>query len=80
MSSQVHDFDAREGGWFRISRTYDAPIGAGRSAPRTDPYHGPFSQLVPNELVVEQLEFESADPALRRVMTMTTTLTANASS
>jgi hypothetical protein len=31
-------------------------------------------KLVPNEQVVEVFEFETADPALRGVMTMTTTL------
>jgi uncharacterized protein YndB with AHSA1/START domain len=75
MSSQVHEFDAREGGGFRVSLTYEAPEATGKSAPHTDTYHGHFRKLVPNEQVVEVLEFETADPALRGVMTMTTTLT-----
>jgi uncharacterized protein YndB with AHSA1/START domain len=75
MSSHVHEFDAREGGPFRVSLTYDAPVGTGKSAPHTDTYHGHFVKLVPNEQVVEVFEFETADPALRGVMTMTTTLT-----
>ncbi|MEV5430893.1 SRPBCC domain-containing protein [Streptomyces sp. NPDC052701] len=75
MSSQVHEFDAREGGRFRISLTYDAPAGAGKSAARTDTYRGHFARLVPDEQVVEVLEFETEDPALRGTMTMTTTLT-----
>jgi uncharacterized protein YndB with AHSA1/START domain len=75
MSSRVHEFDAREGGSFRISLTYDAPTGTGKSAPRTDTYHGRFARLVPNEQVVEVFEFETADPGLRGQMTMTTTLT-----
>jgi uncharacterized protein YndB with AHSA1/START domain len=75
MSSHVHEFDAREGGSFRISLTYDAPSGAGKSAPHTDTYHGHFVKLVPNEQVVEVFEFETEDPALRGTMTMTTTLT-----
>jgi len=32
-------------------------------------------KLVPNEQVVEVFEFETADPAFRGTMTMTTTLT-----
>jgi uncharacterized protein YndB with AHSA1/START domain len=36
MSSHVHEFDAREGGSFRISLTYDAPTGTGKSAAHTD--------------------------------------------
>jgi uncharacterized protein YndB with AHSA1/START domain len=75
MSSHVHEFDAREGGSFRVSLTYRAPDGSGKSAPHTDTYHGQFLKLVPNEQVVEVLEFETADPALRGSMTMTTTLT-----
>jgi uncharacterized protein YndB with AHSA1/START domain len=75
MSSQVHEFDAREGGAFRISLTYDAPGRAGKSAPRTDTYHGEFVKLIPDQQVIEVFEFETADPALRGVMTMTTTLT-----
>jgi uncharacterized protein YndB with AHSA1/START domain len=75
MSSRVHEFDAREGGRFRVSLMYDAPAGTGKSAPRTDTYHGRFARLVPDEAVVEVLEFETADPALRGEMTMTTTLT-----
>jgi uncharacterized protein YndB with AHSA1/START domain len=75
MSSHVHEFDAREGGTFRVSLTYDAPTGIGKSAAHTDTYHGRFVKLVPNEQVVEVLEFETADTELRGTMTMTTTLT-----
>jgi len=75
MSSRVHEFDAREGGRFRISLTYDAPGEAGKSAPHTDTYHGHFVKLVPNEQVVEAFEFDTADAAFRGTMTLTTTLT-----
>ncbi|MFD3835476.1 SRPBCC domain-containing protein [Streptomyces sp. NPDC058642] len=75
MSSEVHAFDAREGGAFRISLTYDLPTGTGKSGSHTDTYHGRFLELVPDERVVEEFEFETGDPALRGAMTMTTTLT-----
>lgn len=75
MRSHVHEFEAREGGSFRVSLTYDAPGGAGKSAARTDTYRGHFVTLVPDEQVVEVFEFETADPELRGTMTMTTTLT-----
>jgi len=75
MSSQVHEFDAREDGSFRVSLTYDAPDRSGKSARRTDTYHGRFVKLVPNAQVVEVFEFETADPALHGSMKMTTTLT-----
>jgi uncharacterized protein YndB with AHSA1/START domain len=78
MTSVVHEFDAREGGAFRVSLTYDAPTGRGKTSAHTDTYHGYFAKLVPNELVVEVLEFETADPALRGEMTITTSLTDSA--
>ena len=74
MSSQVHEFDAREGGSFRVSLTYDAPGAAGKSAAHTDTYHGHFARLVPDEQVTEVFEFETADPGLGGQMTMTTML------
>ncbi|MPZ55688.1 MAG: activator of HSP90 ATPase [Rhizobiales bacterium] len=74
MTSHVHAFDAREGGSLRISLTYDAPTGTGKTTARTDTYHGRFVRLVPNKQVVEVDEFETTDPALRGEMTITITL------
>jgi uncharacterized protein YndB with AHSA1/START domain len=74
MTSVVHEFDAHEGGAFRVSLTYDAPTGPGKTSAHTDTYHGHFIRLVPDEQVVEVLQFETADPDLRGEMTMTTTL------
>jgi uncharacterized protein YndB with AHSA1/START domain len=74
MTSHVHAFDGREGGSFRISLTYDAPTGAGKTTAHTDTYHGRFVKLVPNEQVVEVVEFETPDPTLRGEMTITITL------
>ncbi|SEG76399.1 Uncharacterized conserved protein YndB, AHSA1/START domain [Actinacidiphila yanglinensis] len=75
MSTQVHVFEPREGGAFRISLTYDAPTGVGKSEARTDTYHGRFVRLVPGEEVVEEIEFETQDPRFGGLMTVTTTLT-----
>jgi uncharacterized protein YndB with AHSA1/START domain len=74
MTSHVHEFDAREGGAFRISLTYDTPSGTGKTTAHTDTYHGRFVTLVPNERVVQAMEFETADPAMRGEMTATFTL------
>jgi uncharacterized protein YndB with AHSA1/START domain len=41
---------------------------------QTDTYRGQFVQLVPDERVVEEFEFETEDPDLCGTMTMTTTL------
>lgn len=75
MTSHVHEFEPREGGAFRISLTYDAPTGTGKTNAHTDTYHGRFVTLVPDELVVQAIEFETADPALQGEMTVTITLT-----
>jgi uncharacterized protein YndB with AHSA1/START domain len=74
MSAEVHEFDAREGGTLRVSLTYDALGGRGKTAADTDTYRGRFVRLVPDELVVEVDEFETDDPALRSEMTMTIAL------
>jgi uncharacterized protein YndB with AHSA1/START domain len=75
MTCEVHSFDPREGGTFRISLTYDAPTDAGKTTAQTDTYRGRFVELVPNERVVEVIEFETTDPALRGDMTSTIALT-----
>jgi uncharacterized protein YndB with AHSA1/START domain len=74
MTCEVHAFEAREGGFFRVSLTYVAPDAAGKSGAHTDTYRGHFRALVPDERVVEELAFETDDPAMAGPMTMTTTL------
>lgn len=74
MRGRVHAFEGREGGAFRISLTYDAPDAVGKTSAHTDTYHGRFVQLVPDERVIEAVEFETADPALQGEMTITITL------
>ncbi|WP_228000832.1 SRPBCC family protein [Nocardia australiensis] len=75
MTSRVHEFDAREGGAFRISLTYDEPTEAGKTSAQTDTFHGRFVTLVPDEQVVQMVEFETDDPAVRGEMTITYRLT-----
>jgi uncharacterized protein YndB with AHSA1/START domain len=75
MSCVVHHLDAREGGTFRVSLSYEMPTAAGKSSPRTDTYGGHFAQLVPDRKVVEVIEFETADSEFQGEMTITTTLT-----
>jgi len=71
MTSHVHSFDSREDGSFRISLTYEEPTGTGKTTAHTDTFHGRFVKLAPNEKVVEVVEFETTDPALRGEMTIT---------
>jgi uncharacterized protein YndB with AHSA1/START domain len=79
MTSHVHMFDSRKGGLFRISLTYDEPKGIGKTTAHTDTYHGHFVKLVPNEQVVQVMEFETADSAVRGEMMVSFTLTDAAS-
>jgi uncharacterized protein YndB with AHSA1/START domain len=74
MTSQIHAFDAREGGTFRISLTYDAPTTAGKTSPQTDSFHGRFLELVPDAKVVQAVAFESDDPRMAGEMTITYSL------
>ena len=75
MTSHVHRFEAREGGEFRISLTYDVPDGSGKSTASTDTYSGRFLRLVPGAEIVEEMAFETEDPVFGGTMTVTTTLT-----
>lgn len=71
MTSYVHSFDAREGGTFRISLTYDMPTTAGKTSAQTDSFHGRFAKLVPDTEVVQVVEFETDNPAMKGEMTIT---------
>jgi uncharacterized protein YndB with AHSA1/START domain len=75
MTSEVHAFEPREAGFFRVSLTYQAPTARGKTGARTDTFHGTFVKLVPNRMVVESLAFETAVPEFTGQMTITTTLT-----
>ena len=74
MTIHIHEHDAREGGRFRISLTYDAVPGEGKTSASTDTYHGHYATLVPDEKLVEIDEFESTDPEMQAPMTITITL------
>ena len=61
MRSQVHTFDPREGGVFRVSLTYQdlEHTSGGKTSDYTDTYHGRFVRLVPFTTIEEVVEFES---------------------
>lgn len=77
MSIEVHDYDLREGGRFRISLTYQDPTAQGKSHGHTDTYHGHFAVLEPEREVVQVMEFETDDPAMQGEMTVRFTLGAD---
>jgi uncharacterized protein YndB with AHSA1/START domain len=74
MTSEVHTFEPREGGAFRISLTYNAPTTTGKTSAQTDTFHGTFVTLVENERVVQTVEFETDKPELQGVQTITYSL------
>jgi len=78
MKGHIYAFDARDGGAYRMSLTY---VGADHSTPGktsedADVVQGRFLKLIPDEQIVQLIEFESEDPAFAGAMTMTWTLTA----
>ena len=76
MTAQVHVFDAREGGRFRMSLTYQDPRHSpgGKTTEGTDTFQGRFVELIQDEKIVEVIEFESDDPSYGGEMTITTSL------
>ncbi|MDB4887875.1 MAG: Activator of Hsp90 ATPase 1 family protein [Gemmatimonadetes bacterium] len=71
MTLTVHEFEPREGGRLRISLAYDDHAPAGKTSAHTDTYRGRFVRLIPDELIVEEDEFETTDPAVAGAMTIT---------
>lgn len=70
MTSEIHSFDAREGGEFAISLTYADTSSAGKTEGATDSFSGRFAELRPGELVVQSVAFATDDPALAGEMTI----------
>jgi uncharacterized protein YndB with AHSA1/START domain len=78
MKARIYAFDPREGGRFRMSFAYtdiDHRV-RGKTSEHADVFQGRFLELVPNERIVELIEFESDDPAFTGAMTIITTLAA----
>jgi uncharacterized protein YndB with AHSA1/START domain len=76
MKGEMHVFDAREGGTFRMSLTYLDPEQSpgGKTSEATDTFQGRFVELVPDGKIVEVIQFESPDPRFAGEMRMTTSL------
>ena len=76
LRGRVHHFEAWEGGQFRISLMSQNPDDGqrGKTSDDTDTYHGRFVELIPNEKIVEAIEFESPEPGRAGEMRMTVTL------
>ena len=76
MKAEIHAFDAREGGGFRMSFIYvDRGSGVhGKTSEDADMFEGRFLELVPDRRVVELIDFVSDDQAFAGEMKVTTSL------
>jgi uncharacterized protein YndB with AHSA1/START domain len=76
MKGQMHVFEAREGGRYRMSLIYQDPAHSpgGKSSEDTDTFEGRFIELVLDQKIVEIVAFESPDPKFAGEMKITTSL------
>lgn len=71
MHGRFERFDKRQGGSFRLVLTYeDASSAPGKSSADSDVSEARISQVVPGERVVQEVDFESDDPAFQGTMRM----------
>src|SRR5437870_1562479 len=75
MTGEIHEFDARVGGGYRMSLFYppDERSFRGKTSDREDMVNVRFVELAPPRRIVEAVSFVTTDPALFGEMTMTAT-------
>ena len=77
MSGRFERFDARPGGSDRMVLTYaDASGAPGKATADSDIVEARFVDVVPDERVVQAVDFVSDDPSFAGTMTMTWEVTA----
>lgn len=76
MSGRFERFDARPGGGYRMVLTYDDPTVSGKSDGNKDVVEVRFASVEPPHRLVEEVDFDSDDPAFAGTMTMTWSLDA----
>ena len=77
MTGRFEVFDPTPGGSYRLVLTYEDPSGApGKATADADVVEARFVELVPDERVVQAVDFVSDDPAFAGTMTMTWLVTA----
>lgn len=76
MTCVIDTFQPREGGMYRMAFVHSGADHEtpGKTSQHEDVFRGRFVKLVPNESIVEEVEFESGNPAFAGTMTITTTL------
>ena len=71
MRGRFARFDMRSGGGYRLVLTYDDDADApGKTSADSDVADVGISQIDPGERVVQEIEFETDDPALQGTMLM----------
>lgn len=75
MTGEIHEFDARVGGGYRMSLFYppDERPRRGKTSEREDMVKVRFVELAPPHKIVEAVSFVTADPALLGEMTLVAT-------
>jgi uncharacterized protein YndB with AHSA1/START domain len=77
MTGRILEHTLKPGGGFRMELTYDDASGApGKTAADTDVVSGTFTDVEAGVRIVREVRFESDDPALDGVMSMTWAITA----
>ncbi|WEK04224.1 MAG: SRPBCC family protein [Candidatus Devosia phytovorans] len=75
MTGEMQAFDPRPGGQYRMVLRYDDKNYIGKSGGNEDIAEARFIELVPDERVVQTVDFVSDDPKFSGTMTMSTLLT-----
>ena len=76
MTARFERFDLRQGGSYRMVLTYlDPSAGTGKATSDTDVVEARVIELVPNQRLVQEVDFDSDIPAFAGTMRMTWQLT-----
>jgi uncharacterized protein YndB with AHSA1/START domain len=75
MTGEIHEFDARVGGGYRMSLFYPPNAGSsrGKTSEREDRVDVRFVDLMPPSRIVEAINFVTDDPNFRGEMILTVT-------
>lgn len=71
MQGRFERFDMREGGSYRLVLTYDDPFGApGKTSADSDASEVRIVRIVPGARIVQEVDFDTDDPAFQGTMRM----------
>lgn len=71
MHGRFERFDMREGGSYRLVLTYDDPTDSpGKTSADSDASEVRVARIVPGELIVQEVDFDSDDPTFHGTMRM----------